>query len=88
MLSACTELGLQERLSARANTSLQKFSDWLLRLSDRSESDSAESTVRQLLDDIGYETWLLEQSKDVESAERRWNNVTDLLEWLGRMLKG
>jgi ATP-dependent DNA helicase Rep len=87
MLSACSELGLQDRLSARANSSLLKFSDWLLRLSDRGESESAESIVRQLLDDIGYETWLLEQSKDVESAERRWNNVTDLLNWLQKMQK-
>jgi len=87
MLSASSELGLQERLSARANASLQKFSDWLLRLSDRAESGSAESIVRQLLDDIGYETWLMEQSKDVESAERRWNNVTDLLDWLKKLQK-
>ena len=41
--------------------------------------------MRRLLDDIGYETWLLEQSKDVESAERRWNNVTDLLDWLKKL---
>ena len=87
MLSACSELGLQERLSARANTNLQKFSDWLLRLSDSAETESAESIVRRLLDDIGYETWLIEQSKDIESAERRWANVTDLLEWLKRLQK-
>jgi ATP-dependent DNA helicase Rep len=87
MLSASSELGLQERLSARANASLQKFSDWLLRLSDRAETESAESIVRQLLDDIGYETWLMEQSKDIESAERRWNNVTDLLDWLKKLQK-
>ena len=85
MLGACSELGLQERLSARANSNLQKFSDWLLRLSDSTDTDSAENIVRRLLDDIGYESWLLEQSKDVESAERRWSNVTDLLGWLGKL---
>jgi ATP-dependent DNA helicase Rep len=87
MLSACSELALQERLSAKAATSLQKFSEWLLRLSDRGETDSADSIAYQLLDDIGYETWLLEQSKDIESAERRWSNVADLLEWLKKMQK-
>jgi ATP-dependent DNA helicase Rep len=87
MLSACSELGLQDRLSAKANSSLQKFSDWLLRLSDRSEDDAADSIVRQLLEDIGYQNWLLEQSKDVESAERRWKNVTDLLDWFGKLQK-
>ena len=87
MLTACTELGLQERVSARAGASLQKFSDWLLRLADRAETESAESTISRLLDDIGYETWLLEQSKDFESAERRWNNVSDLLAWLKKLDK-
>ncbi len=87
MLSASSELGLQDRLSAKANSSLQKFSDWLLRLSDRSENDAADSIVRQLLEDIGYQNWLLEQSKDPESAERRWKNVTDLLEWFGKLQK-
>ena len=87
MLTACTELGLQEIVSARAGASLQKFSDWLLRLADRAETESAESTISRLLDDIGYETWLLEQSKDVESAERRWNNVSDLLAWLKKLDK-
>ena len=41
--------------------------------------------MRRLLDDVGYETWLFEQSKDAESAERRWNNVSDLLEWLKKL---
>ncbi|MGB5601633.1 MAG: UvrD-helicase domain-containing protein [Gammaproteobacteria bacterium] len=87
MLSACSELGLQDRLTAKANSSLQKFSDWLLRLSDSSETGSVDSIVRQLLEDIGYQNWLHEQSKDTESAERRWNNVTDLLGWLGKLQK-
>ena len=87
MLSASSELGLQEILSARANSNLQQFSDWLLRLADRSETDSADSIVSQLLEDVGYETWLLEQSKDTESAERRWKNVTDLLDWLKKLQK-
>lgn len=82
MLGACSELGLQEKLSERASNSLQKFSDWLLRLAEAAESESVERILGRLLDDVGYESWLLEQSKDVETAERRWNNVTDLIEWL------
>lgn len=87
MLTASTELGLQDRVSARAGSQLQKFSDWLLRLSDLSESESVDGVVRQLLDDTGYESWLVEQSKDIESAERRWNNVSELLDWLKKLHK-
>ena len=87
MLTASTELGLQDRVSARAGSQLQKFSDWLLRLSDLSESESVDGVVRQLLDDTGYESWLVEQSKDIESAERRWKNVSELLDWLKKLHK-
>jgi ATP-dependent DNA helicase Rep len=43
--------------------------------------------LQTLLDDIGFETWLLEQSKDVETAERRWANVMELQEWISRLQK-
>jgi ATP-dependent DNA helicase Rep len=29
----------------------------------------------------------MEQSKDLETAERRWNNVNELLEWLSKLQK-
>ena len=87
MLAACAEFGLQERLSARANSSLQTFNDWLLHLAEQAEEQSAVATARQLLDDISYEAWLMEQSKDLETAERRWNNVNELLEWLSKLQK-
>ena len=87
MITASTELGLQDKLSATAARNLEKFSDWFLRLAETAENDSAVAVTRQLLDDTSYESWLLEQSKDTESAERRWSNVMDLLEWLQRLQK-
>lgn len=87
LLSACGELGVQDRVSANAYKQLQKFSDWCLRLADRAEDEPATTIVEQLLDDLGYESWLLEQSKDAESAERRWANVKELQEWIVRMQK-
>ncbi len=87
LLTACGEVGLQQHLPASANKHLEKFTHWLLHLAHRAEDDSASEIMRQLLDDIGYETWLLEQSKDVETAERRWANVLELQEWIGRLEK-
>lgn len=87
LLSACGEVGLQSRLSASAYKNLNKFCDWLSRLADRAEDELATTIVRQLLDDLSYESWLLEQSKDTETAERRWANVLELLEWIARLQK-
>ena len=87
MITASTELGLQDKLSATAVRNLEQFSDWFLRLAQTAEHESAVAVTRQLLDDTSYESWLLEQSKDTESAERRWSNVMDLLDWLQRLQK-
>jgi ATP-dependent DNA helicase Rep len=87
MLSACSEVGLEPRVSKSAYKNLGIFSDWLLRLSYRAESESATEIAQQLLDDIHYESWLREQSKDIETAERRWQNVIELMDWLTRLQK-
>ena len=87
LLTACGEVGVQRHLSASAYKHLTRFCDWLLRLADRAEDENATDITRQLLDDLGYETWLMEQSPDVETAERRWANVMELLEWIARLQK-
>ena len=87
MLSACTEIGLESRVAKSAYKNLGIVSDWLLRLSYRAENESATEITQQLLDDINYESWLREQSKDIETAERRWQNVMELMDWLARLQK-
>ena len=87
MLTACGEVGLEDKVAKKAYNNLSIFTDWLLRLSHRAEDESATTIARQLLDDIHYEDWLREQSKDIETAERRWQNVLELLDWLNRLEK-
>ncbi len=87
MLTACGEVGLESKISKSAYKNLSIFTDWLLRLAHRAEDESATVIARQLLDDIDYEGWLREQSKDIETSERRWKNVMELMEWLTRLQK-
>jgi len=85
LLQACSELAIKEKLSAKAVKHLDQFSDWLLRLSERAEDEKADKIVGQLLTDLSYETWLIDQSKDLETAERRWANVLELKEWIAKI---
>ena len=87
MLTACSEVGLEGKVSTTAYKNLNVFSNWLLALACRAENEPATTITQQLLDDIYYENWLREQSKDEEAAERRWKNVLDLLDWLQAMQK-
>jgi ATP-dependent DNA helicase Rep len=87
MLTACGELGLESAVSASAYKNLTRFTDWLLRLAHRAEDAVPTEVAQQLLDDIHYENWLHEQSKDTETAERRWQNVQELMDWLAKLQK-
>ena len=87
ILTACSEVGLETKVSKTAYKNLSIFSDWLLRLAHRAEDEPATEIMQQLLDDVHYESWLREQSKDLEAAERRWKNVMELMDWLARLQK-
>ena len=87
LLAACFEHGLNSVLNKRALHRLQEFSEWIVRLADDARRGEPMPVVRQLIDDMDYNAWLLDNAKDPADGERRLQNVDDLLTWLGRMCK-
>ena len=85
LLAAVDELGLETALSARACTRLREFAQWRQHLARLAEQEAAAGTLRRLLDDVGYRDWLLQTSGSEKAAERRWNNVGELIGWIERL---
>jgi ATP-dependent DNA helicase Rep len=85
LLAACFELGLAQHLNERALQRLQRFAHWIRTLAERAEHDDSTALIRDMVNDIQYEQWLRSSSKDPRSAERRMENVDELLDWLKRM---
>ena len=85
LFAACSELGLGQRLSDKAAHRLEKFRNWVLDTSDRIERGDTFAVIEQMIDQIGYEQWLQENSKTPESAKRKMSNVFELVEWLKRI---
>ncbi len=85
LFAASLELGLAQHLSARPLAQLQRFSDWILTLRNRIENGETVSVARQLIEDIDYERWLYDNSKDEAQALRKMDNVNELLLWLERL---
>jgi ATP-dependent DNA helicase Rep len=85
MFGVADELALGERLKHRPLMRLREFSTWLNGLARQSESTTAVDTVRQLLQDIDYRDWLGQTSNSDKTAERRWENVEELLGWLEKL---
>jgi len=84
LLQAAEELALGERLKPRPLSRLREFSGWLAALGRRADTSPVD-TVRQLLDDLAYRDWLFQSSGSDRVAERRWENVEALVEWLERL---
>jgi len=87
LLAACFETGLAESLNKRALMRLQEFAEWAVALSDEAQRGDAMTVVHQLIKDIDYRAWLQDNAKDPNEAERRLQNVEELIGWLERMGK-
>jgi len=85
LFAASTELGLGQKLSEKSMQRLGKFHDWVIDTADRIERGDTFAVIEQMIDQIGYEQWLRENSKTKESAERKMKNVYELVEWLKRI---
>jgi ATP-dependent DNA helicase Rep len=82
---ACHEFGLQTILDARARQRISSFIDLIDELALESRQGSPAQIVRQLLRSVHYSDWLKDISKDDKTAERRYENVEDLVAWIERM---
>jgi ATP-dependent DNA helicase Rep len=88
LTSACSELGLEQTLSGRPLERVREFSSWLRHFQRRAEEGNPTVTVREMLQDLRYEDWLYECASSEQVAERRWENVLELIQWLERLHQG
>lgn len=85
LLAACSHLALTEHLPEKAVQRLNEFSSWMEKLQRSAYEDNPIKVVEQLIADIDYDTWLYETSNNEKQAEKRIENVNELVEWLKRL---
>ena len=85
LFAASTELGLSQKLSEKSIHRLRKFHDWVIDTADRIERGDTFAVIEQVINQIGYEQFLREDSKTKEAADRKIKNVFDLVDWLKRI---
>ncbi len=82
LMDACFEMGLTQVMDERALSKVKQFAEWVVETGDRAERGDPIATVREMIQSVGYEGWLKDSCKDLKTAERRMENVTELLSWL------
>jgi ATP-dependent DNA helicase Rep len=84
LLAACDELGLGEHLGERQRERLGQFAALVRSHAQRAERDPAAAS-RALVDAIDYPGWLRENASSQAVADRRLENLTDLIDWLAKL---
>lgn len=88
MLQASDETGLKSCLTPRAFAQLQSFSKLIAQHAREAEAGSPVKAVRALVEGIDYKDWVRENSSSDAVAERRMENVHELLDWLNALQNG
>ncbi len=88
LFSACFEMGLTTQLSSAVKTKVIEFSHWLVDIADRvARTGDLVDTLRDMIEEIDYRGWLEEVTGDPMQADRRMENVNELLAWIEWLLK-
>jgi len=87
LLTACTDLGLAPQLGERPRQRLAGFADWIKAHAQDVNKDPV-TAVRRLLDTMDYAGWVKDNASSLRVAERRLENVDDLIGWLEALNKG
>jgi len=88
LFDACFEFGLEHQLTERTYKKLRSFCDWVVQLSDRTQQEEDPIAVlHEMLQDIDYYDWIKAQANSDKQAERRINNVLELIKWIENSAK-
>jgi ATP-dependent DNA helicase Rep len=86
LFAAIDEIGLQSELNGQHLEKLQRFKHWMEKIGERCERDDPIKAVREMIDDIDYESWLHQNASSGAVAEKRMKNVHFLVTQLERAI--
>jgi len=87
MLSATTEMGLEQVLMPKAVDRLRRFGHWLENITRNAYTDDPVAAIKEMIADIDYEGYLLQNSGTPNQAERRMKNVWFLIDSISKMVE-
>ena len=81
MMATLTDPRLGVVLKLKQAETLRRFATLMVTITTKACQGDALEAVRELLSRLGYRNWLRQQF-DIDVAEKRWENVTLMLNWL------
>jgi len=72
-------------LAPRAAKNVSEFFTWLNAMHRAAENEAPATLAAQIVADIGYRDWLAQTSETEAEAQRRNDNIDELLSWIDRI---
>ena len=85
LFAASTEMGLASQLSEGGRARLATFCHWINDLSFASRDEEPHKIVERLITDISYYDWMQTTSNSPKMADRRMENVQEVIDWIKRL---
>lgn len=86
LYAGADHLALSEYLTEKPRQALHAFKSWMEAIKNRLNSHSVLEPLKQMVEDSGYEAHIYEQSDSPAKAQKKMDNVWELLEWVERLL--
>lgn len=87
LYAGADHLALAEHIADKPRAALNSFKSWIEEIKKQIECGSVLEHLRQMVEDSGYEAYIYEQSDSPAKAQKKMDNVWELLEWVDRLLK-
>lgn len=87
LFTASFELGLEQSITGKPLHKLREFCTWLRATAVAIEQENSIAIIKGMLEQIDYATWLLDNCNNPTVAEKRMENVHDLLAWLEKIMR-
>ena len=85
LLRAASGIGLAEHVGARGQARLLRFADWAEEIRQQTGEEPPGRVLARLVEDIDYESWLLDNSASPRAASRRMDVVREFIDWIERV---
>lgn len=84
---AANHLALSEHLPEKPREALHAFKSWMEHVKSKVSSGSVTEHLKQMVEESQYEAHIYEQSDTPAKAQKRMDNVWELIDWVGRLLE-
>lgn len=87
LLNACQEMGIQTLITGKSLDRVRHFADWLQKVRENCHTNDPVAAIREMVEDIDYESWLHQNASSPKVAEKRLENVWYLVDSIKNQLE-